>query len=1142
MIPSLSRLQRPTSVSLTTRLLSGSLLVAAAASPVGARQAAIADVFSPGAVGFEEMRARTETRAHVAGELVVALRVNAERARVAQVLAGVPWRERVSRDGASFERVLLSFEDAPGRSVALVLVDVGEGGVVEAMRALADDPEVLWSSPNFVSPLADPRELDPDDPSYGSQYHHPLMQNDLAWDFTLGDPSIVIAVTDDGVDTDHEDLGGNMWSNTGEVAADGMDNDLNGYVDDTTGWDFVYDTNDANPNSGGDDHGTHVAGIAAAGTDNAVGGAGTAGGCTIMPLQFFASGQPWTAANIAESFAYAVDNGAQITTTSYNIDTWVGDPVFTAGLQYLYDQGGMHFNSAGNGFTLEPARQVFEQTFLVANTDSSDVKSSSSNWGTGIDLAAPGSSIYSTTPNDSYASFSGTSMAAPNAAGVAALIWSLNPGWTREQVAAQLLATADDIDAANPGLEGLLGSGRVNSYRALTEVLPAPRIESLSGLPADGETISGSVSTIEITFDQLMDPASINAASSYELRESGPDGLFDTADDLLFAVTPSKDYMLGTNDMEFGLGGSALGLGSYRLTLFSGGLENPFGTDLDGDGDGSPGPDFVSSFTIGPERLAPLGSLAHGMTRSASIDVASEVDTFPIKLDAGQSLSALVTGAAGFPPVLEVRDPGGSLVATGASVGSSVLVQGLAIGAAGNYELSVSGVGSATGGYELRLLLNALFEEEAVGAAANDSFASAEDLNPGSLAIGTGSATRLGAVGQAGLGEDFESGAFRSSWTVTSSDAGGRIRITDEYGAADGSQHAVIMDRTPSGTLTLNEAVWTVDLSNVPSPILTFHHAEWSDEETALPLTFTGSANGDGVSISDDGTNWYRILNPTSLSSGVWTEVTVDLTVAAASAGMTLGSAFRIKFQQYDDFPITTDGRGYDQISITSAVGFSDWYSFSLEDGEDVTLAALASTAGATADVELFASDGTTSLASGSATPALSSLIAGFVDPTSDATPETYYARVDCSGGDYVLLVTRSSTFEVENNDSVSTPQDLTGFSGVLGFLEDGSSDTYRLDLPRARFGVASDLPAAGPFAFGNGLALAGGGSALQLHLMTLGGTPVASGSDIPLAVVPQGSYLLRVSGVGRVTGEYALTLTTTPLPYGNLRPEAITR
>ena len=134
----------------------------------------------------------------------------------------------------------------------------------------------------------------------------------------------------------------------------------------------------------------------------------------------------------------------------------------------MYDGGVLHFNSAGNNNQLNPPRTSFTQSLFVVSTESNDTRSTFSNYGTGCDISAPGGSILSTVLNDNYGTKSGTSMATPNAAGAAALIWSLHPTWTRDQVAAQLIATADNIDAQNPAYIGLLGSGRVNSFAALT--------------------------------------------------------------------------------------------------------------------------------------------------------------------------------------------------------------------------------------------------------------------------------------------------------------------------------------------------------------------------------------------------------------------------------------------------------------------------------------------------------------------------------------------------------------------------------------------------------------------------------------------------------------------------------------------------
>ena len=477
----------------------------------------------------------------------------------------------------------------------VIVLEYSAAGVDElALRQqISAQPGVRWAAPN-VGYVGDVKELVPNDTQYTSQYHHPLMQNDLAWDITLGNPNIVVGVTDDGVDTGHEDLAANIFINVGETPGDGIDNDGNGFIDDVNGFDFVSDNADPNPNNPGDDHGTHVAGIIGAKTDNGIGVAGTAGDTTLLPLQFFINGQPWTAVDIAEAFAYGTDNGAQIISTSYNINGWVGNPVVTAAFDYMYDNGVLHFNSAGNGNELNPARQAFEQTLLVVSTDSADERSGFSNYGTGCDVSAPGSSVLSTVLNDNYDFKSGTSMSTPNAAGVAALIWGENPTWTRDQVAAQLLFTAENIDALNPGFEGLLGSGRVNPFLALTTTLPAPLVLAAEGLPAEGGLVVSGVSTFALRFDQIMDPAAINGAGAFLMSYAGADDIFGTTDDSLVDIS-WDEYLIGGNEVRFTVNG-AFAAGLYRFVAPGSMLSNPFGTQLDGDLDGVPGGSWTRTF------------------------------------------------------------------------------------------------------------------------------------------------------------------------------------------------------------------------------------------------------------------------------------------------------------------------------------------------------------------------------------------------------------------------------------------------------------------------------------------------------------------------------------------------------------------
>ena len=504
---------------------------------------------------------------------------------------------------------------------SLVVVTLRPGAnVTQTIAELEKLAIVDWVQPNYIYDDMDPREFVPNDPSYGSQYHHPKMQNNLAWDTTLGSPDIKIGVTDDGVMLNHPDLQQNIWVNTGETAGNGIDDDGNGYIDDVNGWDFTNSTTpgtgDSNPlpaTSGGD-HGTHVAGIAAARTNNGVGVSGTAGGSTIVPLRFYGTGS-WTSTVISNTYRYAADNGLQIVTTSYNVDGFANDAVFAAALQYMYDRGVLHFNSAGNNNALNPPRQKYDTTLYVASTTSSDTRAGTSNYGWGIDIAAPGDSVFNTAissgtfPNyvASYETKSGTSMATPNAAGAAALIWSANPTWTRDQVAAKLLGSTDNIDGINPTVAGLLGRGRVNSFKSLTQSLAAPRFRNntLAGLPAENATVTTVNSTFTLDVFNVFDPATMNA-SNFEIRGAGYDDVFGTTDDtvipvtLRFGVSNTTDYLIGTNRLNFTINGS-FGSGRYRFSALPT-LTDPFGQALDGNADGTGGDAFTRSWTVSGAR------------------------------------------------------------------------------------------------------------------------------------------------------------------------------------------------------------------------------------------------------------------------------------------------------------------------------------------------------------------------------------------------------------------------------------------------------------------------------------------------------------------------------------------------------------
>jgi hypothetical protein len=364
-----------------------------------------------------------------------------------------------------------------------------------------------------------------------------------------------------------------------------------------------------------------------------------------------------------------------------------------------------------------------------------------------------------------------------------------------------------------------------------------------------------------------------------------------------------------------------------------------------------------------------------------SIEVpGDDVDRFEITIDPGQTITVLLEPEASLQGSVELADAG-EVLASGAagSGGESVLLQTVpTVGRlAGQgpqprpYTISVAGVAGSGGGYTLRVILNAALEEESPGDRSNDDLATAQDLADSFIpllrAVDANSSgpqpdrgAVLGTVDAAGGipvdGDDFESGALGPGWSTSSSDPAGRIQITGDFGIAAGA-FALLMDRIPSGSPTLNEAIWTVDLSGLDEVELVFSHADFNDEENPLPGSFVGSAFGDGVAISDDGSSWHTVLNATPVGGGIWQQVVVDLAGAAATAGISLGPDFRIKFQQFDDFPLTTDGRGYDEIQLRIPTDPGDLYAFSLEAGESLTLVLVARGAGDVA-VELLDDEG----------------------------------------------------------------------------------------------------------------------------------------------------------------------------------------
>jgi subtilisin family serine protease len=349
-------------------------------------------------------------------------------------------------------QVYRTFEIVPG----LVQVTVGGMTVAEAIERLSQPRYaalVQYAEPDYIVHHTG----FPNDTNFASLWGmHQSSDRDIdapeAWDVWTGDPNFVVAVIDTSIRTNHPDLAANIWVNPGEIANNGVDDDGNGYVDDINGWDFY--NNDNNPSSTNNSwdyqHGTHTAGTVGAVGNNGVGVTGVNWRCKIMALQFLGAGGGSTSDAIA-ALNYARTKGVKVSNNSW------GGGGYSASLRSAIENtksvGHVFVAAAGNsGVNIDvnafyPAAYDNTNLIAVAATNSADGRPSWSNYGpTRVDLGAPGAHIYSTF-NGTYAYGDGTSMACPHVAGVAALVYSKNPGLTYAQVIDQILSTVRTVSS-----------------------------------------------------------------------------------------------------------------------------------------------------------------------------------------------------------------------------------------------------------------------------------------------------------------------------------------------------------------------------------------------------------------------------------------------------------------------------------------------------------------------------------------------------------------------------------------------------------------------------------------------------------------------------------------------------------------------
>lgn len=298
-----------------------------------------------------------------------------------------------------------------------------------------------------------------------------------AWKFTTGKTQAqggpLIAVIDTGTDINHPDLKANLWTNPGEIPGDGIDNDNNGVIDDVHGYNAMDGSGTFIDDVG---HGTHCAGTIGAVGNNEQGVVGVNWNANLMTVKFLGK-NGGTLADAIKAISYATKMGARVTSNS-----WGGGGYNQALKDVLESSPAMHIFAAGNDSNNNDKRPAYPASYelpniiSVAATDRKDGIASFSNFGaTSVDLGAPGVDIYSTTPNDSYRSMSGTSMACPHVSGAAGLLLAQEPTLTNEQLRELLLSTTDPVAS----LQGkTVTGGRLNVASALAKLAgennPAP--------------------------------------------------------------------------------------------------------------------------------------------------------------------------------------------------------------------------------------------------------------------------------------------------------------------------------------------------------------------------------------------------------------------------------------------------------------------------------------------------------------------------------------------------------------------------------------------------------------------------------------------------------------------------------------------
>lgn len=423
----------------------------------------------------------------------------------------------------------------------VVRVPAGQNENTYAAELLATG-EYEYVHPNWICYPA----AVPNDPQYGSQWHLPQIGADFAWDISTGEPSMIIAFVDSGVDVDHADLQARLTSGYNSVnrlaEIDG------GLVSDVNG------------------HGTAVAGSAAAITNNNVGVAGVAWDAALMPIRT-SNNSDGTASlsNILNGAQWAVDHGASVVTISF---TGVQSPSVNTTGQYVRDNGGLMCYAADN-YNTDHSGWDHPAVIVVGATTASDTKASFSSYGRGVDVFAPGVSILTTTNGGGYGSASGTSFATPITAGAVSVIWSVDPNRPPQDVEQFLFNGC--LDLGEPGDDEYWGHGRidVNISAQLAVGTPLPPIANADWAGLLDET-GAVIDVLANDYDLALRDVNIESVDATSALGGAVATTPDVNDPNLTVVTyerPAGVYGVDSFSYELGNGTGLTATGAVTVEL-----------------------------------------------------------------------------------------------------------------------------------------------------------------------------------------------------------------------------------------------------------------------------------------------------------------------------------------------------------------------------------------------------------------------------------------------------------------------------------------------------------------------------------------------------------------------------------------------